>query len=71
MILASTRPLPAGACGNRSKAEQNHGDENEWEETLNEQESGQDHPPRKRRAGGSQEDQRQEESPGAQETCSA
>ena len=40
MILACTRPLPAAACGNRSESEQNHGNENEWEEALNEQESG-------------------------------
>ena len=48
-----------------------HGYENEWEETHNEQEKGcpQDHPPRERRTGGSEKNQRQEEGAGAQENC--
>jgi hypothetical protein len=65
MIRACTRPL----SGSRSASEQNHGYENEWEEALNDQENEctQDHPPRERRAGGREEDQRQEKGPGAQE----
>jgi hypothetical protein len=52
------------------KSEQNHGYENEWEEAHNEQEDGRKkgHPPgRERRTGGSEEDQRQEEGPGAED----
>ena len=71
MILACTRPLSAAACGNRSEPEQNHGYENEWEETHNEQEDQctQDHPPRECRTVGSEEDQRQEEGSGAEDCC--
>ncbi|MGB8709210.1 MAG: hypothetical protein WCD39_05515, partial [Methyloceanibacter sp.] len=62
---ARCRRPPAGS----RQSEQNHGYENEWEEALNDQENEctQDHPPRERRAGGREEDQRQEKGPGAQE----
>jgi hypothetical protein len=67
---ARCRRPPAGS---RSESEQNHGYENEWEEALNDQENEctQDHPPRERRAGGREEDQRQEKGPGAQEGSGA
>jgi hypothetical protein len=51
VILACTRPLAAAACSNRSESEQNHGYENEWEETHNDEEAklAQDHQPRRER----------------------
>jgi hypothetical protein len=71
MILPARARCRRSPAASDRKSEQNHGYENEWEEAHNEQEdcSKKDHPPGKRRTGGSQEDQRQEEGPGAEDCC--
>lgn len=69
MILPARARCRRPPAASDRKSEQNHGYENEWEEAHNEQEacSKKDHPTGERRSGGSEEDQRQEEGPGAED----
>jgi hypothetical protein len=69
MILPARARCRRPPAASERKSEQNHGYENEWEEAHNEQEDNckKDHPPGERSTGGSEENQRQEEGPGAED----